>query len=1120
MRNSLGDLIVQQKQPRRNALGDIIVEEEQPPQTQPTRSQSFTGQRYDIPQGQPSALADVSGALNTLTDVSLDTAPALIGGAIGALPVFSGPTLGASVPIGQAAGGAIGNTAKQLWQKARGERDEFSFSELALQTGAGAAVPIKAASGVVAPMAKQALRASAVGAGVGATSVTGESLINKQELPSVSDLAVGTIAGATYGMGIGTASAAATKQTRPASLKELDEIFTPPAGPSIPDEIAKVPHKLQQYLVSAMSPLKRLEDKVFKLTGSSRIGIDLSRKFEQIAGAPARAEADIIRFDNLISSKVYGDELNFNEFLFLNRAKNRVGRELETGDWDIPKIEQGLKDLEAHVGTDKMLHFQKVADDFQKSADEVLRLQVSSGRLSPMVYDAIKKENDFYAPFRVMTKLNEFENSAGRAIDTGTELVKAIRGVAQKDLKLGDMLMAQRENILKGTILADKNLKMQELAGLTEWDTAGVFVKKVAADAEAPRGKALVHYFDEGTRHGLAVDPDVAKAIQGLNETQTGLVMKTLAMSSPAFRAGATTANAAFQVVNALGADLPRLALMSKYGALEGKTFKNAIFETVRLPIDWGHALFSSIKGNFGRPNDLYMQWLDSGAARSTIQDALRDMGSKGVVASNASVRKHGVLDAVGDFANAIEETAKIAGLKRGLRMEGFEKASPEAQKRIMENVAAEVRNYAGSPDFMRRGLATQDANLIFMFFNARIQGVASDFSRLALGRDGWKRSAITTAKMASAIGVPTVALWNINNFDENRKDFELIPEAERSNYWMIPRYNEDGSPKRFTNDEGQSVRDYWRVPKREIVKIFANTTESALNFARDKDPQAVLDFGIKVLENVSPLSIEGDNFSERIQSVVSSTNPLIKAPVQMGLGKNTFFKRDTIPARLKGGIGGVSPEKQFTESTPKLFIRAAQQFPDFLPEQLRSPLYLEQLTQDVSAGLVTQFLKGKPQEGREEWTTYPVLKRFVRTQFVANDKDVKLVKELDRASTDARIDQTRYAEDFLDSLPLLPPDKRTAAVQELLSKDDQTFDRLVNVFEGRMKGWNADDKRVGLLQVQDGSRAEFIARKMQEMDPQERIQYYQNLIQKDLISEEVALQLVPKLKGIGSRKP
>lgn len=1084
---------------------------------QARRPQSFVGQRYDIPQGQPSPLADVSGALKTVTDVSLDTAPALIGGAIGAFPALSGPTFGASIPIGQAVGGAIGNTAKQLYQKARGDRDEFSFSELALQTGAGAAVPVKAAAGIAAPIAKQALRASAVGAGVGASSVTGESLINKQELPSVSDLAVGTITGATYGMGVGAGVGAATKKTRPATLKELDEIFTPPPGPSIPDEIVKAPHKLQQYLVSAMSPLRRLEDKVFKLSGSSRIGIDLSRKFEQIAGAPARAEADIIRFDNLISSKVHGDELNFNEFLFLNRAKNRVGRELETGDWDIPKIEQGLKDLEAHVGTDKMLHFQKVADDFQNQMDEVLRLQVLSGRMSPVVYDQVKTMNDFYAPFRVLTKLNEFEQSTGRAIDTGTELVKAIRGVKQEDLKLGDMLMAARENILKGRILAEKNLKMQELAGLTEWDKAGVFVKKVAADAEAPRGKALVHYFDEGTKHGLLVDPDVAKSIQGMNETEAGIVMKMLGMSSSTFRAGATTANAAFQVVNALGADLPRLALMSKYGVLEGKTFKNAVFETVRLPIDWTYALSTSIKGNFGKPNDLYMQWLDSGAARSTIQDSLRDMSSKGVVASNATVRKHGVLDAVGDFANAIEETAKIAGLKRGLRMEGFEKASPEAQKRIMEGVAAEVRNYAGSPDFMRRGLKTQDANLIFMFFNARIQGVASDFSRLALGRDGWKRSALTTAKMASTIGIPTVALWNINNFDENRKDFELVPKAERDNYWMLPRYNKDGSPKRFTNEEGQSVRDYWRVPKREIVKMFANTTEAFMDFARDRDPQGVLDLGIKLLENVSPLSIEGADIPERMESIISSTNPLVKAPIQFGLGRNTFFKRETVPVRLQGGIGGISPEKQFTESTPKLFVRMAEQFPDFLPERLRSPLYLEQLTQDLSAGLVTQFLKGKPQEGREEWTTYPVLKRFVRTQFVANDKDVKLVKELDRASTDARIDQTRYAEDFLDSLPLLPPDKRTAAVQELLSKDDQTFDRLVNVFEGRMRGWNADDKRVGMLQVQDGSRAEFIARKMQEMTPAERIQYYQSLVQKNLISEEVALQLVPKLKAVGA---
>ncbi|MBM6697099.1 hypothetical protein H6A11_08765, partial [Bifidobacterium pullorum subsp. saeculare] len=80
----------------------------------------------------------------------------------------------------------------------------------------------------------------------------------------------------------------------PASVQRVLDIFTPAEGQGVFSKLAEIPRKVYQNQVSRFSPLKTMEDKVFKEAGGSRIGIDLARKFEQVAGAPAKAEADII----------------------------------------------------------------------------------------------------------------------------------------------------------------------------------------------------------------------------------------------------------------------------------------------------------------------------------------------------------------------------------------------------------------------------------------------------------------------------------------------------------------------------------------------------------------------------------------------------------------------------------------------------------------------------------------------------------------------------------------------------------------------------------------------------------------------------------------------------------
>lgn len=319
--------------------------------------------------------------------------------------------------------------------------------------------------------------------------------------------------------------------------------------------------------------------------------------------------------------------------------------------------------------------------------------------------------------------------------------------------------------------------------------------------------------------------------------------------------------------------------------------------------------------------------------------------------------------------------------------------------------------------------------------------------------------------RIGAAVGVPAAGLWYYNQQADNKADYEQIPEIERQNYFMIPQYGEDGAPRYFTNADGKQVREYLRVPKREAVKLFANLVESSLKFAGDKDPKAIHEYGVSFLENVAPVKVDGKTFTERIQRVWSSTNPLIKAGYELSSGKNSYTHRDTIPMRLQGtGPLGVSPEEQYTQNTPEMFVKAAQAMPDFAPEVMRSPMVLQQLTSTLSAGLVTQFNKGAPLEGRSPLSKNIVAGRFFRSSTLSRDESIEQVSGAVREQDDARVKLDRNAQSTLKTLFQAPQDRRLAMLDELADTNPQLAQRMADIWQKQSKGLEYDETLIGRL--------------------------------------------------------
>lgn len=915
-----------------------------------------------------------------------------------------------------------------------------------------------------------------------------------------------------------------------ASLDDIYKHFVPEPkeSPSISKRISGVSESIRTGLSSRFRPLDKLAEDIAKVNGTEPKRV--AHIFEQLKGSSGKAEADVFRFDQDVSRIVRGNEKDFNAYMFLRRGLDRLNQDLndinraksgeEVSDlnrrrvsgYTIPELQSKLSTLEQKIGSEKTSQFQTAADLYQKHMDDSLKLQVDSGRMSQEVYDAIKSGNQFYAPFKILKYLDESSRpeGSGKKVDTVADFTKAMKGIDDPNFKVGDMLSAARHNITLSRVLAEKNNAMRKFADMADTDTGNQFVTKLKSGQDVPRGTEAVNVMRDGKTERYAVDPSVAQSIQMNNAAMNDWLSRFLRITGKPLRAGATGANLAFLPANFI-ADTFRQAIISKLGP-------NRIQDVVVYPLQLAHSLFSSMEHNIDpiriasgkvreiaglEPPRLYKDFLDSGASGSVLQDNLTPelLKFKEQTPASLPVRfAKSVIKSIPEFNKAVEESNKILGVKRAMQMSGA-KSGKELARQFPELVS-EVRRFSGSPDFGRSGSFTEAArlNLIFNFFNARLQGAIADVGRLG-GAEGGATAGKTWGKLAVAIGAPTAALYYFNNLPQYKADYDQRPKWEKNNYWLIPR-------DRFVEDEaGNKVRDYWRIPKRESMQLAANMVEAALKFSEQNDPSAFAAFGVSSIENLSPINIQGDTGQQRMESAVSSLNPLFKTPFEISTGRDTFRHRDIVPENQKKA----SPENQYTDRTPELYKSLATAMPDMAPELLRSPLMLEAAVQSLSANLVNQFMPKPPVTGRSDIENSPflapVLRRFQGTVSTDTEAERAMIDKLQREAADEFLKRDRAARAAIKTAQ--SPDEIAQYVFKTLGESQES----VKVFKRALDLWIADKNGItrqerAVLYLPVEQRAKYILEKVRGMDEQSKTELLSNYTQKRILTSAVMKQM------------
>lgn len=1002
--------------------------------------------------------------------------------------------------------------------------------------------------GFVAPKLMSSLAGGTGGFVYGAsTGDTPEDRIKRGAAFAVVGAAGGYIAGRSF-------TAATMPKVTPGQYPEIEKWYkhlAPPDAAPLSERLATLPNRIREALVTKFAPLDRIEGEIAKANPGMTAfesALPLSRKFEQVAGAGGKGLQDVRDFernivaqikseeardfDVLLATKRTGQRLQANQQLAIEQARiqaipaaDRTADEIATlakpadlkrvAGQDLNSVDRTLQELETKLGARRFAELdQLAAGSFQQEVDENLRLQVTSGRLSEDAYAAIKASNDFYAPFRVLHSAERFDGSGlAAAVDTRTQIARITRGIDDPDFHLDSPTRVAAEQIFKGRVLAEKNLKMLELAKLADADKSGTVIRKLFDGQEPRNGFEAVNYFDNGAPLRLEVDPAVARAVKGLNPSQTGVIALFAQALGSTFRFGATSANAAFQVRNLVFADQPRLLLMSKYGAqLDPR-------ELYQIPMDFIHALMSSLGANVARKEShLARAFYESGAAGSTLQDAISRVGGGRFEAENVAQAAvnggRGVVDTVQDFTRVLEETTKMMGFKRGLRIEGIASMSPAAAAAKLEEVVTEVRNFAGSPDFARHGGLAKDMNMLFTFFNARLQGVSGDLTRLA-GGDGAKVARDAWIRLGATAGAASIYFWYRNQAPENKADFEKLSQRDREGFLWVPRYDDKGAPLYGIDAQGKKFREYHTVPKRESAKTISNLTNAALDFAASNEPDAAARFGVNFIEDISPINITGRNGTERAESAIGNLNPILRVPYEVVANRDTFRHAPIVPANRQGGS---DPTQQyFPGRTPDLYVTAAKMMPQTLWNPLRSPLMLQQTVQGLTGGLVTQFTRREDVGVQRDPATAalaanPLTRMFVGSPRRGNEDAENIAREVKAKAADARIALDNSAVTELEKIQAMPIPYRRAYAEKIAADKPELLTAVLDEMERRQKGFDTADRIAAGLGVRDGARAEYLRARINKLPVNERRAFAKDQFAKRILTDEVWEQILAPL--------
>lgn len=902
-------------------------------------------------------------------------------------------------------------------------------------------------------------------------------------------------------------------------------------------KIASYPKSVQvkETLLHRYEPINYAESQILKDANVPLDGIKMGDKFQLSASFRGQADNARNQFINTIKKKVGSrkDYEQLTEYMVLQRIKSLFDQfpDRKMAGWVKGEAESVIKLMESKMGEATTFRYQEIMRDVTKQANSMVLDAYKGGLMDEDTFKEIVARNGqhFYLPQNTLRHADD-------SIDDNLFL-KHIQGFEDEAFEIRDPIAQLADMTAQTKVKALKNKTLQELESLAKLDTKERFLMIATEDKPAPRSWIKVSIKKDGKEIGMYAEPTLAKSITGMNAQQVGLVTKLLSPTKKILSTGATGFNIGFQAVS-VPYNILRLAKESKFGIHSAK-------DLITFTQDIGNGLATALIGNLDIQHPLavnyrrsYEAFLSSGAANSTIQKALTPSIAKKSVYQNTA---YTLLQTPAKLTAALEETTKIASLSRGMRevnkkfgvnndrINSVLYHNNPQYKNLVQDVELETRRYGGSPDFLQSGTATTELNHIFMFFNAALQGNASDFVRYTkdLTTPAGKAAATRMAILQSA-----VLANQLRNHLYYQEDLEKVSSDERANYFMIFQ------DKYFINDSGERVREAYRIPKRESMKVVGNLVEGILEGIYKQDPTSMQQIALQFFEDMSPLRLDlspkdGQNIVQSsLQSLTSSVNPLLKTPIEVGFNMNTFNNRAIETDAMKA----LEPKDRYTSDTPEYLKKIGAGVSKLgldSTDVLESPVMLEHILNSTTGGFFKSISGGKGPEGRSWAASSPILKRFFRSQYVDSTSQWNTIAGWEGKKKGETTANYEWAEKKVAEIKNATTKMEKLAVIEGLAEmekngeiDSKKIKAFTNVLNDDLKGITPIERKLRTYAnsgtVKDGTFAknfyyEFLPTEVKT--PKEAVERIMDLRQKEVISDKIVEQLLIIIEADGWKR-
>lgn len=451
-------------------------------------------------------------------------------------------------------------------------------------------------------------------------------------------------------------------------------------------------------------------------------------------------------------------------------------------------------------------------------------------------------------------------------------------------------------SLLKRQIIEHEGGRNKAVNAFTSFADKDPSFKRFAIDitgnpSKLPAGYDVIEGFKDGVKHTWAMPTEIANSLKLLNETNAGILAKTLSWSGGFFQRLATVANAGFAATNPIR-DVMDIALLNP---------KTNILDAPKFLYDWLSIFGKNLKHDLvGGRNLGREEFLKSGAAYSTNQ---RNITPK----MQLSLRR-----GEGSFIDKLfrpiemlsantEETSKMAMAKL------------LEQKGIRGNEAIiNIRDFGGSPDFAVKGAAAGAMNALIPFFNASMQGIARNIK-------GIKTMSPVRASslLVGAAGLELARdQWNSQFVDKDGiPSQERMTDNDKQNYFTFITPNVDPKTGRHTSI---------KLSKGHAARILFNPiadTIAAVKYGKGSVGQIVGD----EVSQFAPgnINFKSDHPVKSVaEGLTSSLNPAIKGPIEEAANKNMFTGAPIVAKRLEG----LPPGMQSTDQTNPVWKRAGEQ--------------------------------------------------------------------------------------------------------------------------------------------------------------------------------------------------